>query len=105
MIRRRLEFIYFAILVNLKFSRFPITTNTCGDGTSIKVSDWALVNIAVGIYDLDPAIMSCKLAPLQRMDLRAIKIWNKDLVRTRAEMLELNPNITNCYGLHVLLGQ
>ena len=49
--------------------------------------------------------MSCKLAPLQRMDLRAIKIWNKNLVRTRAEMLELNPNITNWYGLHVLLGQ
>ena len=26
------------------------------------------------LRDLDPAIMSCKLAPLQRMDLRAIKI-------------------------------
>ena len=54
--------------------------------------------------DLDPATMSCKLDPLQRMDLRAIKIWNQDLVSTWAEMLDFNPNFTNCYGLHMSLG-
>ena len=48
--------------------------------------------------------MSCKLAPLQRMDLRAIEIWNQDLVSTWAEILDLSPNITNCYSLHVWLG-
>ena len=48
--------------------------------------------------------MSFKLAPFQRMGLRAIKIWNQDLVSTWAEMLDLNPNTTNCYGLHVWLG-
>ena len=57
-----------------------------------------------GIKDLDPVIMSCKLAPLQRMDLRVIKIWNQDLVSTWAEILDLSPNITNCYSLHVWLG-
>ena len=48
--------------------------------------------------------MSCKSAPIQRMDLRAIKIWNQDLVSKWAEILDFNPNITNCYGLHVSLG-
>ena len=48
--------------------------------------------------------MSCKLAPLQRMDLRVSKTWNQDVVSTWAEILDLNLNINNCYGLHVLLG-
>ena len=59
----------------------------------------------VGIYDMNPAITSCKLAPLLiSMDLRAIKIWNQDLVSTWAEILNLSLNITNRYGLHVWLG-
>ena len=48
--------------------------------------------------------MNCKLAPLQRTNLRVSKIWNQDLVSTWAELLDLNLNITNSYGLHVLLG-
>ena len=44
------------------------------------------------------------MAPLQRMDLRVIKNWNQDLVSTWAEILDLSLDITNCYGLHVLLG-
>ena len=35
--------------------------------------------------------MECKLAPLQRMDLRAIEIWNQGLVSTWAEKLDLSP--------------
>ena len=45
---------------------------------------------------MDPTIMNSKLALMLRIKF---KIWNQDLVSTRAEILDLNPNMYWCRSL------